>query len=648
MTAGRKSVRKGGTIPAEESAESVPVSWQLRPAVRFGAVVCLLALLVILRLVALDSDAYEHLDWSTGLLTDEGFYIHNARNVALFGHPVTDDFNNALIMPLLHLVQVAVFSVFGVGVVQARLISVVSSLLALGVLFLAFRRAFGGWVAACSVVLLGLDHVSLLFNRLALMDTPATLAMACAFGAFVYVAEKAGKREAGSRKSPARDVSALFPAFLCGVLLAVVYVMRGLAAFLIPVPFLLLWRAGQRQALKALAAGLGLGLLVYVLCWYLPHRAELMHANRYYLTEQLLPHSLNHLRIIVTRAVFGENWGVAPYLFHHTPVQFGLALAWLFSGLDRNLTARQRLCAQFLALWLVFAWLLFSVAGYTATRYYVLFYPALAGIAALTLSRLDRLGEALQTRPWLRCGLGGFLAYHLWLTLLPHERFLDILLFGGVMGLTVLLLYFAPRWMERGKREAGRGESSPQHPTPYTLHPGGKRAAVALLAVWAVVNLYWMGDWLLHLSYHQRDADRWLAAHLPANSVLLGAIAPGLCMNNRFVVVNVMRGLCNDTRPVERFAPAPRYILILDVPWEEKWWVQHYPELVAPERRLHLFKPILRRGFSVGVYAAPQGGRYAGHRVDEESHRQDDPGRDTGRGGRPDGPLSGERPAGRG
>ncbi|HZP80524.1 MAG TPA: hypothetical protein VFB21_02695, partial [Chthonomonadaceae bacterium] len=70
---------------------------------RFGAALCLLALLVILRLVALDSDAYEHLDWSTGLLTDEGFYIHNARNVALFGHPVTDDFNNALIMPLLHL-----------------------------------------------------------------------------------------------------------------------------------------------------------------------------------------------------------------------------------------------------------------------------------------------------------------------------------------------------------------------------------------------------------------------------------------------------------------------------------------------------------------------------------------------------------------
>src|SRR5581483_7081546 len=232
----------------------------------------------------------------------------------------------------------------------------------------------------------------------------------------------------------------------------------------------------------------------------------------------------------------------------------------------------------------------------------------LAGIAALTLAHLGRLGEALRTRPRLRCGLGGYLAYHLWLALLPHTRFLDILLFCGVMGVTVLLLYYAPRWMGRGKKEEGGGQPNVQRllPNASSWDEGrGKRAAVALLAVWAIVNLYWTGDWLRHLSYHQRDADRWLAAHLPANSVLLGAIAPGLCLNNRFVVVNVMKGLCNDRKPVERFAPAPRYILILDVPWEEKWWVQHYPELVAPERRLHLFKPILRRGFSVGVFAVP-------------------------------------------
>jgi len=47
-------------------------------------------------------------------------------------------------------------------------------------------------------------------------------------------------------------------------------------------------------------------------------------------------------------------------------------------------------------------------------------------------------------------------------------------------------------------------------------------------------------DWLLHLTYRQRDADRWLAANLPANSVLIGAVTPGLTLNNRFVCVNVI------------------------------------------------------------------------------------------------------------
>src|ERR1044071_7649153 len=85
---------------------------------------CLLIFLaVFLRLIALRSDPYSSLDWSAGLLTDEGFYIHNARNVALFGHARTDEFNNMLLSPWLHYLQVGVFQTFGTGAVQARLIS---------------------------------------------------------------------------------------------------------------------------------------------------------------------------------------------------------------------------------------------------------------------------------------------------------------------------------------------------------------------------------------------------------------------------------------------------------------------------------------------------------------------------------------------
>src|SRR5262245_57517523 len=130
---------------------------------------CIVITLTIgLRIIALHSDPYPSLDWSAGMLTDEGFYIHNARNVALFGHARTDEFNNMLLSPWLHYLQVGVFTYFGAGSVQARLISVVFSLLTLLVFWAAMRRAFGYRIAWTAAIFLGLDHTNLLFNRMAL------------------------------------------------------------------------------------------------------------------------------------------------------------------------------------------------------------------------------------------------------------------------------------------------------------------------------------------------------------------------------------------------------------------------------------------------------------------------------------------------
>ena len=112
--------------------------------IRTTLIVLFWLLMVLLRMAHLDSDAYARLSWSSALLTDEGFYIHNARNLVLFGQTRTDEFNNALIMPLLHCVQVAVFHPCAAWeLIQARLISVASGLLSLLVFFAAMRRAFG-------------------------------------------------------------------------------------------------------------------------------------------------------------------------------------------------------------------------------------------------------------------------------------------------------------------------------------------------------------------------------------------------------------------------------------------------------------------------------------------------------------------------
>jgi hypothetical protein len=127
---------------------------------------------------------------------------------------------------------------------------------------------------------------------------------------------------------------------------------------------------------------------------------------------------------------------------------------------------------------------------------------------------------------------------------------------------------------------------------PALLAPG-------LLALWLVINAGWLSHWIYTLSYSQHEMSRLLSNTLPANSVLIGEAAPGVSMDNRFRVVNVLPGLCNDQQPVERFAGRPRYLVIMDGRTRKPFWDRFYPSLLAPERRILSAKVV---GWEVGIY----------------------------------------------
>ncbi|HEV2472287.1 MAG TPA: glycosyltransferase family 39 protein, partial [Chthonomonadales bacterium] len=311
---------------------------------------------MILRMVALGSDPYGRLSWSSALLTDEGFYIHNARNVVLFGHPRTDGWNNFLFMPLLHLVQVAVFRLAGVGAVQARSISVTLGLFSLVIFYAALRRALGTKVAAIATMFLALDHVYLLYNRMALLDTPAAFLLICVFYAF------------GRALSDSRGTRETLWLVACGALLGCALLTRGLAIFMLPAPFFGIslyrqsgegWKRCFKQAVW-IVFGLTVVAVGYLQSWYLPNRAEIKHANHYYFYNQLAPGSLRHLLLNVEHAAVGDDRGMSPYMFRHSPVLFTLALmalssgAWTAPGKGMN-RAAARNCI-YLWWWLLSAW----------------------------------------------------------------------------------------------------------------------------------------------------------------------------------------------------------------------------------------------------------------------------------------------------
>ena len=342
-------------------------------------ILLILACLAV-RLVMLDSDPPPWLSWSTGLYTDEGFYTLDARHLALFGTLAPGNFHDRLLSPLLSVLQQGVFAVFGAVTIPARLIGVAFGLGTVGVFWLGLRRAYGSAVADSGALFLGLAPVFALYNRTALQETPTVFWLTLAFTLWAYSISEDGKRRAVLLG-------------LSGLSAAVAVVFKGLAVMAVAA---LVSPAPNNGGAKKRSAGgsysgspiigggggLLLGLGLYGLLWYAPHHAELSRMGTYYRVHQIQPHSWHSLGMNVRRGLIGGERGVVPFLLATLPVPSLLA-AW---ALTRRATPADR----YLTLWLVGGLLFCLLSSYAPSRYYVLFLPPLAGLAARGLSELKR------------------------------------------------------------------------------------------------------------------------------------------------------------------------------------------------------------------------------------------------------------------
>jgi len=376
----------------------------------WGVRFLLLLACLLVRLAWLDADPLPWLSWSTGLYTDEGFYTLDARHLALFGTPAPGDFHDRLLSPLLSVLQQGVFSLFGAGLRQARLLSVLFGLLTVGVFWLGLRRAWGTKTADAGALFLGLAPPFALYNRLALQETPTVFWLVLAFTLWAY----------GARRPT------LYA--LAGLSVGAAAVFKGLA--LLAVPALVVGEPAPPQAasppetggarvlgkmadLTSLSSrfgrtpseagrwvlsGLLLGLALYVALWYLPHHAELARMATFYRVHQMQPRSWSGLGLNVRRAFIGGERGLFPYLLALLPVPCALAGwgLWKRAGWDG--------AGRFFALWLACGLLFCLLSSYAPSRYYVLFLPALAGLAARGLMQMRRPIQALAIAVFLLTG----------------------------------------------------------------------------------------------------------------------------------------------------------------------------------------------------------------------------------------------------
>jgi 4-amino-4-deoxy-L-arabinose transferase-like glycosyltransferase len=155
-----------------------------------------LALVVVLpRLVALDADPPG--DLHIHFITDEGWWAHNARQCALFGHWIMDEHNPPLYStPLYSLLLWLVYKLAGVGFYSTRLLSGLAGVATCAAVYLFVRRETSPRTAFAATLLLGTGYFMLTNNRAGFVESTQL--------AFAVIAILAAIR---SREAPAWGIA---------------------------------------------------------------------------------------------------------------------------------------------------------------------------------------------------------------------------------------------------------------------------------------------------------------------------------------------------------------------------------------------------------------------------------------------------------
>lgn len=525
-----------------------------------AVVVGLFALLAVLRFVALSADPPPGM--MLDFLTDEGWWAHNARNHALFGHWNMDEHNEALIWaPLYTGALRVVYALLGVGLVPTRLLAAGAGL-ATCVLVYAFLRRSHGWVAAAiATFLLGADYFSVSHHRTGFVES---------FQAFFITAACLATVAGARRRGWACGAGVLFVLALFAKVTAVV--VAGIVLVYWLVLAVLDWSDRREGAPPAVAWSTPMlfaaGALVTVIVAFVliaPDRALL--ANK---SEQRAEMTTSHNPILSALTV--------GLLLHEDQCEtsgfFPCAALLLLGGLllavhdlayrTRRLESLEIMCWCW---FLVGVPMIGFIRDFQPDRRFLFVVPPLAILLGKTLAGAPRDNDAPAAPPRARAlaaGVFAGLALGFALRAVPtewiHFNYTEVPLVGGTKGIgpssaslivwVAFVLVVAPPvyWLVRRLPERR------WHLLPVS----------SLLVVYAVLNLGRIGLYLAAPSYSMRRASETIAALAaelpPEHRVAVGDLADTLGMDSNLFTFVIRRwpekNMFMNLDGWERFAPA--------------------------------------------------------------------------------------------
>ncbi len=466
---------------------------------------------------------------------DEGAWVHNARNRALFGSWTLDAWNPMYIAPVFTGLEYASFQAFGVGVRQARLVPELCGLLsvwllALGVARVAGRRA--GWIAGS---LLATSYVYVMWNRAALMEGPMVAFMVASW----YCYARAQSRPAWGVGAGAFALLAFFTkasaAFFVAAVAFDAVLALGIWRFAKggssePLTQSTTYRKGECPhfagvTLAALAGGGLLALLLFVV----PHWTDYRFYNWQMSVTRKPSYTIRALMDRVTwfpilHDLFTRSWFV---------LAVGLTSALGMLARWRTLAPAERL----LGLWVglgAFELILHDVGN---ERRFVLFIPPLVALAAITLGRdrvlLRGVDLVSRRRALLVAPIVLYVAYIVTGALVRlaflYEIRPNVRIAAALAAAVTAVIYVT--W--------------PRIPGALARGPWSARAAIGLAALVSAGQVAQFGQWAATRSYKNYAASVELGRVLPPDTLVQGKLANGLALENRIRPIFVGRGFGN-------------------------------------------------------------------------------------------------------
>ena len=453
---------------------------------------------------------------------DEGAWVHNARNKALFDVWSLDAWNPMYIAPVFTLLEYASFAAFGVGIREARLVPEVTGILSILLLGLGVRRLAGRDAALIAAALLATNYVYVMWNRAALMEGPMTAFIVASWYCYVRAQQRP------------------WWGALVGVCALLAYFTKASAAFFVAAlgveALIALVASGAtespttKSAARATLVGLIAGALVAVAGFVVPNWGE----YRFYNWQMSVTRKPSYtLRAFLDRLtwlpilhdIFTRMW---PVLVIGVISSVSTLARW------RGVAPGERL----LLLWIGLGALEVLLHDVGNERRFIPFIPALIAIAALVLGKYRTLVPAETAAVPLRRALLGapIVAYACYVVAGALVRIAFLYDVRPNVRLAAVLAAIAT---------AALYATWPRVPRLLS-HGGWSPAAGLLLAAFLCAgDLAQYLQWATGRSYKNYDASRALGAILPSGTLVHGKLANGLALENGIRPVFVGRGFGN-------------------------------------------------------------------------------------------------------